>query len=731
MHQFIGFTISGLVTAGIYGIVACGLTLTYTTTGIFNWAHGSFVAIGAFTYWQLTVSWGLPEPVAAIACVLVVGPLLGLVLERGIMHRLEGTSEAIRMVVTLALLLGVVAGINWVWDPATPRHVTELFANHIVTISGQRIPYNDVLVIAVALAVALALRLLLYRLRAGVEMRASVDDRTLTTLVGASVKSTATRAWIVSCMLAMLAGVLIAPRSTMSSSALALLIVNAYAAAVIGRLRSLPLTFLGALVLGLANDYGQGYLGSDPTIPASQYLIGMVNVLPVIVLFIVLQLLPQSRLRGGRSLRVREVSSKPTWHGSGTLAVVCVVGTLALAPLLRPGDLNTMSKVWGLAIIALSLVPLVGYAGRLAVCPLTFGAIGAITIAHATPGGSIVGLLYAAAVTAAVGALVSLSAIRLSGLYLALATAAFAVMMDGWIFKLPAFTIFGHKFDLFQGGNLSIRRFRFPGVDTASDHAFFVFGAVVFAVLVLAVTAIRRSEFGLRLIALKDSQVAFATLGLSQRLTTVAVFALSAAIAGVGGAVFGAAFQQPSPDVFTFFNGLGVLVSIVILGVGSIGASIGAGMFLAGPTLANLFPSLTQLSSALIATAGINLGKNPNGAAVDTRAQWRPVLQARAVLIVGFAALVTAYALTLADVVSHWTFAGVVLALVIAVPLIARVITEPAGAVVERDRQADALSADPEDLGWLVPMTEDDLVAVSKALDLPEPTLTGAASHGA
>lgn len=731
MHQFIGFTISGLVTAGIYGIVACGLTLTYTTTGIFNWAHGSFVAIGAFTYWQLTVSWGLPEPVAAIACVVVVGPLLGLVLERGIMHRLEGTSEAIRMVVTLALLLGVVAGINWVWDPATPRHVTELFANHIVTISGQRIPYNDILVIGVALAVAMALRLLLYRLRAGVEMRASVDDRTLTTLVGASVKSTATRAWVVSCMLAMLAGVLIAPRSTMSSSALALLIVNAYAAAVIGRLRSLPLTFLGALVLGLATDYGQGYLGSDPTIPASQYLIGMINVLPVIVLFIVLQLLPQSRLRGGRSLRVREVSQKPTWRGSGALAVACIVGTLALAPLLRPGDLNTMSKVWGLAIIALSLVPLVGYAGRLAVCPLTFGAIGAITIAHLTPGGSIVGLLYAAVVTGAVGGLVSLSAIRLSGLYLALATAAFAVMMDGWIFKLPAFTIFGHKFDLFQGGNLSIRRFRFPGVDTASDHAFFVFGAVVFALLVLVVTAIRRSEFGLRLIALKDSQVAFATLGLSQRLTTVGVFALSAAIAGVGGAVFGAAFQQPSPDVFTFFNGLGVLVAIVILGVGSIGASIGAGMFLAGPTLANLFPSLTQLSSALIATAGINLGKNPNGASVDTRAQWRPVLQARAVLVGGLSALVAAYALTVTGALSHWAFAGVVLALVIAAPLIARVITEPAGAAVERDRQADGLSADPEELGWRVPMREDDHVAVSRALDLPEPALTGPASHGA
>src|SRR4051812_8883213 len=184
MHDLIGFTISGLVTAGIYAIVACGLTLTFTTTGIFNWAHGALVAVGAFTYWQLAVGWGLPMPVAIAFCLCVVGPLLGAVIELVIMHRLEGTSEATRMVVTLALLLGLLAGINWIWEPNRQRLVQPLFSGHVLDVFDQRIPYNDIAVIILALVVAVALRWLLYRSRAGVEMRATVDDRTLTTLNG-------------------------------------------------------------------------------------------------------------------------------------------------------------------------------------------------------------------------------------------------------------------------------------------------------------------------------------------------------------------------------------------------------------------------------------------------------------------------------------------------------------------------------------------------------------------
>src|SRR5438105_1460127 len=113
---------------------------------------------------------------------------------------------------------------------------------------------------AIAIAVALGLRLLLYNTRAGVTMRATVDDRRLAQLNGARVDHSAMLAWAIGCGLAALGGILIAPDQTLQHELLTLLVVNAYAAAVIGRLRSLPLTFLGAVVLGLADSFVNSYV---------------------------------------------------------------------------------------------------------------------------------------------------------------------------------------------------------------------------------------------------------------------------------------------------------------------------------------------------------------------------------------------------------------------------------------------------------------------------------------
>src|SRR3984957_11371612 len=186
MHEFIVFTIGGLATAGIYAITAAGLTLTYTTTGIFNWSHGAIGMLAAFAYWQMRVGWGWPAIVAFVVCLFVLAPTLGIVLEAGVMRRLEGTSEATKLVVTLALALSMVGIAQWIWNPLTYRSLPPLFAGETLVLGPVRISYNDLTILIVALIVALGLRLLLYRTRLGVTMRAAVDDRSLTTLNGAS-----------------------------------------------------------------------------------------------------------------------------------------------------------------------------------------------------------------------------------------------------------------------------------------------------------------------------------------------------------------------------------------------------------------------------------------------------------------------------------------------------------------------------------------------------------------
>jgi branched-chain amino acid transport system permease protein len=587
---------------------------------------------------------------------------------------------------------------------------------------------------------------LLYRTRVGVAMRACVDDRSLAMLNGARPDNVAKLSWAVGTSLAALAGVLIAPTLQLSALPLTLLVIDAYAAAIIGRLRSLPMTVVGALILGLANDFAIGYV---PRIHAgAQYLSGLVASIPVIILFIVLLLLPQSRLRGHRTLRTREVAALPTWRGTVAFGAAIVLGTAMISTVVSKSDLFNLNRIWGIGIIGLSMIPLVGYSGQISLCQLSFGGIGMVVAAHLGAHGNPLALLWAALIAGAVGAVVALPALRLSGIYLALGTGAFAVLMDRWIFQLPAFTIFGHKFDLFQSGSLTVPAPRFFGIGLGGPKALFIFGAVMFALLSLVVVGVRRSDYGQRLLALKDSPAACATLGLNPTFTRLSVFALSAAIAGVGGAIYGVALHAVDASLLDFFTGLAILMLMVIGGVTTLGGALFTGIFLGAPILANVFPSLRQLQTVLVGVAGVGLGKNPNGFIVnDIRPRWNVLLEERGVLGGVVAALAGAWVLRATHVLTNWPYAIVTLAILAVAPTVGAVIHHrrvPEGEHIRvthaealPDQVLDAggtMAIDPADvvvgpdgrlsgpLEWLgitQPYSESDMAVMDRVLALP------------
>ena len=724
MHEFLVFTISGITTAGIYAITASGLTLTYVTTGVFNFAHGATGAFGAFLYWQLHVQWNWPTVPAMLFVLLVFAPLFGVGLERTVMRRLEGTSDATKLVVTIGVLVTVVAITQLIWKPDTFRTANELYAGHTFRIGTIDIPYNDVIVLAIAGLVAIGLRFLLYRTRTGIAMRATVDDPGLTVLTGARPTLVSQVAWSIGTALACLAGILVAPKVTLSATTLTLLIVNAYAASMIGRLRSLPMTFVGALIVGLANDYGVGYLPKIKT--GADYISGVQGAIPVIVLFIAVLVLKQSRLRGHATLRTREVSPVPTWPGSMFFAVVVIVGALAALPLISQADMFAATKMWGVALIALSIIPLTGYAGRLSLCQLSFAGIGAVTVAHAGAHGELYALLLAMAIPAVVGAIISLPALRLSGIYLALLTGAFAVALDRWIFQLPPVRFIGHEFDLFQSGSLSLTRFNVLGWHVNSSKSYFVFGAIVFGLAALTVTWVRRSDFGQRLIALKESPAACATLGMNPRTTTLAVFTFSAALAGLGGAFYAVALQSATPDMFDFFTGLSILLVVVIAGVSSIGGALWAAIFLGTPITSNLFTGNTaQITAALTGLGGVGLGDNPNGViAAQLRPPWKtaaPALRTRAGQLTAVAAAVLAvglYFLTYGGVFTGWVFVIGFAVILLGTPGVLTNIAKKEFEPAEEKPERDGLSTQLEWIGLDSPVSADDLRIIDQRLAL-------------
>jgi branched-chain amino acid transport system permease protein len=714
MHEFLIFTISGLTTAGIYAITASGLTLTYVTTGVFNMAHGATGALAAFTYWQLKYAWHWPTLVALLFVVVVLAPIYGIVVERLLFRRLEGTSDATKLVVTTALLAATLALLQLVWKPDRFRSTQELYSGHKISFFGVDVPYNDLIVLAVAAAVAIGLRILLYKTRIGVSMRATVDDQSLSVLNGSSPHTSAQTAWAIGTSLAAIAGILVAPKLSLSAIALTLLIINAYAAAVVGRLRSLPMTFVGALIVGLANDYAIGYLPKIAT--GAQYIQGFLGVVPVAVLLIAILMLPQSRLRGAATLRHREVSVTPTWRG-GLLFVGCVIaGTFLVLPLVSSSDLFSSTQVWGLAIIGLSFVPLVGYAGRLSLCQLAFAAIGAVTVAHMGSHGALPALLLAAAVSAVVGALISLPALRVSGIYLALLTAAFAVTLDRWIFQLPPFTIFGHQFDLFESGSLTSPPLSLFGISLSGTKAFFIFGGIVFSLCAFGVIALRRSDIGQRLVALKDSPAACATLGMNPRVATLSVFTLSAGIAGLGGALYGTSLQSSTPDSYTFFTGLSILLVVVVFGVSSVGSALAAGVLIGAPLAAHASStSSTQLQAIIIAGAAMLLGGNPNGLLAGiVKPQAAKVSRRPALLAGGLAVAAALYLLRLGGVIDGWILIAGFAALAVGLPMLA---DQRSG---RADRDSSALVTPLDWIGLDEPFPTEDIIDLDRRLALPE-----------
>jgi branched-chain amino acid transport system permease protein len=617
MSEFLTYTIVGLVTAAIYAIAASGLVVTYTTSGVFNIAHGAVGMFGAFVFWQLRWGWNWPAPLALVVVIGVLAPLFGCGVEKLLMRNLADASEATKLAVTIGLLIAMEGAALWIWNPQTARPFPPFYVNNKVSFFGTYVTWTQLITLGTFILCVLVLWFILYRTRIGIDMRAVVDNRPLLMLVGGNPNRASRLSWILGSSLAAIAGILIAPTLQLSVAPLTLLVINAYAAAIIGRLRSLPFTFLGAAIIGLAGSYVVGYL----PVSTVNWLQNLPLAIPIIILLIALLLQPHERLRGYIVRRSRESFPVPSYRLSLTGAAILIAVCAALAPVLSTQPLYFASVGLALGVIGLSLVPLLGYAGQISLCQMTFAGVGALAFAHATGGGSLLGLLVAFGIAALIGLIAAVPAIRLRGLYLALATAAIAELFDSWIFGLPSVTWFGHTLPLFESGAVPIARLSIPGISLTSNRTYLVALGVIFSIFGLVVVAIRRSRFGRALLAMRESQAGSETLGMRTTALKLGVFTLSAGIAGVGGVLLAGVYTQVTPTQFSFLTSLPLLLLIMAGGAGTVGgATFGAlalGVFGYIGTISTFIYQISQLLPGLV---GVGLGKQPNGVAADISA---------------------------------------------------------------------------------------------------------------
>jgi ABC-type branched-subunit amino acid transport system permease subunit len=294
---------------------------------------------------------------------------------------------------------------------------------------------------------------------------------------------------------------------------------------------------------------------------------------------------------------------------------------------------------------------------------------------------------------------VALPSLRLRGLYLALSTMAFGVFVSHMLLReiterqLP---LIHTGFSIFPSGNLPVARPKFGPVDLVAMPTFLMFLTVLFAVLGVGLVALRHSSYGRRLTAMRDSPAASATLGQSLVTLKLSVFMLSAAIAGVGGALMTSQLGSANIDRFDIFLSLSLLMLTVVGGIGYVSGALFGGiaagvLFVAmrstfdklgadQPDFEGLFDFLANLTLVLPALLGVSIGRNPTGAVERILVDFAPVRRVKPVLVAGIATVGVAYVLARNDTISNWWLIVVTLVVVVAMPQAAKWLAPEAAA---------------------------------------------------
>lgn len=558
MTEFLPFIVVGLTAGSVYGLTASGLVLTYTTSGIFNFAHGSTAALVAFAFYDLRDRQGLPWPLALGICLGVLSPLVGLLMER-IARRLADAPVATKVVATIGLIVAIQQALVIRYG-ATLTTVDPFLPTNSYRLVGVNVGADQLIVMAIGLAGMLGLTAMM-RSRTGRQMRAVVDQPDLLALTGTSPVSVRRRAWIIGSAFAGLSGVLLATTVGLEVTVLSLLVVQAFGAAAIGMFTSIPISYLGGILVGVASALSTKYVAEIP------WLNGVPSSMPFLVLFVVLLVAPsrwlvdftterkpQARERRSRSVGVR----------------VAGAAVLALAALLVPHVVGTRLPVYTAAlayiVVYLSLALLLRTSGQVSLAQLAFAAVGGAASARLISEAGVpwlVGVLGGALIAVPVGAVLAIPAIRRAGLYLALATFGFAVLLERLVFFTGL---------MFGSGALRAPR---PSFATGDQAYFYVVLAFTVAAIVL-VLVLRRSRLGRLLQAMADSPTALVTGGTSVTAIKVIVFCVAAFLAGLGGALLGPVTGRLSPGEFNAFGSLFLIVYLVVIGGSEVRMAVGA-----------------------------------------------------------------------------------------------------------------------------------------------------------
>lgn len=654
MSSYILFLLLGLGGGAVYGILALGLVLKYRAAGVVDFGHGAVAMFIAYVYLGLRADGSLQLPWVvipheihfgtafatgpAIVVSLLYAAVLGLAMYWLIYRPLRAATALTRVCASVGTMLGLqaVAVLNY---GTTPKSTPSILPSNPVKFAGITLPSDRFWFAGIVIVLAIALSVTYRVTRFGLATRAAAENEQGAALVGLSANRIGTGNWIVATVLAGLAGILIAPVSTVDPTTYTLFIVPALGCALVARFTNFGVAAAAGLVLGCFQSEVVKLLAVWTWLPQR----GVPQALPFILVVVAMTLL--SRGVGARGA-IGESANPSLGRPSRPylMTAVCFVAGVVVLLVLSGSLLAAFisSLVW--ICLALSLVVLTGYAGQVSLAQMSFAGVSGFEVAHLSSGlglGFPFVLIAAALVAVPLGIVIGLPALRLRGVNLAVMTLAAAFALDALVFNDEGYT----------GG--------LRGKDIPSPHLFgwdlgiahgnayprVIFGIVVLGIVCLVgllVARLRNAPAGRMFIAVRSNERAASAVGINVARAKLLAFGLSAFIAGLGGGLFAYDQQTITGSTFAVFTSLTLLAITYVAGVGRISGAVVAGVMLASTgLLVTALDNQFNIGKYQMVVAGLLLTltaiKQPDGIAaspppplvklgewVAARVSWRP-----------------------------------------------------------------------------------------------------------
>ncbi len=633
----------GLGNGGVYAALALALVITYRASGVVNFATGAIALYVAYTYAGLRRGEllipvpGLPKTMdvgaelgfaPAVAISLIVGAALGALLYALVFRPLRDAPPLAKAVASLGVLV-VLQGVLAIRQGTNPVSVTAIFPTDRWELGSVAVLADRFFLAMTVVGLAVVLAAALRYTRFGLVTRAAAESQTGAFVSGVSPDRVALVNWMLSAIIAGLAGILIAPVSPLTPVTYTLFVVPALAAAVVGRFQHVIPIVVAGIAIGMLQSEALSLAAQHSWLPQT----GSFELVPLIVILVALVVVGAGmpvrgglvRQRVGHAPRPRSLMV-PTVVGAavGLLALLVTAGSW------RAAVIGTFIA----AVIGLSLVVVTGYAGQVSLAQLALAGTAAFTLSGLTESWGVpfpFAPLLAALVAAVIGVAVGLPALRLRGLTLGVVTLALAYAIEAVWFR---------NADIVPSSGARVTPPSLLGIDLGigAGHDFprIQFGLVCLVSLVAVawgVAVLRRSALGSAMLAVRANERSAAAVGINVVRIKVLAFALASFIAGLGGALLAYRRGVVTFDSFTAIGGLALLSTAYLAGVTSVWGGINAGILAASGIVFIALDRWVELGAWFQVITGVllivTLIAHPEGIAsgghrlADRVARWR------------------------------------------------------------------------------------------------------------